>query len=93
MNADHSPPPAEVAAWRGAGRVLRVKQGYNPNSSSMGSIVFALPLALLGASAIFGAVAAAVFASLLERGGPLPHGSRAKEEAGAPRGQDPEADS
>ena len=35
------------------GRILRVKTGYNPNSSSMGSIVFALPVALIGLTAGF----------------------------------------
>jgi hypothetical protein len=29
------------------GKILRVKQGYNPNSSSMGSIIFALPVSLV----------------------------------------------
>ena len=58
------------------GRILRLKQGYNPNSSSMGSIVFALPVALLGASALFGAAAAAVFAGLLKRGTPAGHGDK-----------------
>lgn len=39
------------------GKILRVKQGYNPNSSSMGSIVFVLPAVLLAISVIFGAFA------------------------------------
>lgn len=30
------------------GSILRVKHGYNPNSSSMGSIIFVLPLSLIG---------------------------------------------
>ncbi len=32
------------------GKILRVKHGYNPNSSSMGSIVFALPVSLIAIS-------------------------------------------
>lgn len=38
------------------GKILRVKIGYNPNSSSMGSIVFILPAALLGITAGFGII-------------------------------------
>ena len=32
------------------GNILRIKQGYNPNSSSMGSIIFALPVSLVAVS-------------------------------------------
>jgi len=39
---------------RPAGRILRVKEGYNPNSSSMGSIIFVLPALLLAISTLFG---------------------------------------
>jgi hypothetical protein len=42
------------------GKILRVKEGYNPNSSSMGSIVFALPAGLLGVTAAFGLAAGAI---------------------------------
>jgi hypothetical protein len=49
------------------GRILRLKEGYNPNSSSMGSIVFALPVVMLGASVLFGA-AAGLIASAFLRG-------------------------
>ena len=47
------------------GRILRVKRGYNPNSSSMGSVVFALPSLLLGTTALFGAVAGLIVSALL----------------------------
>ena len=40
------------------GRILRLKQGYNPNSSSIGTIVFAMPAALMAATVGFGAAAA-----------------------------------
>jgi len=43
------------------GKILRVKQGYNPNSSSIGSIVFAVPTMLLVASAVFGTATTIVF--------------------------------
>ena len=49
------------------GRVLRVKRGYNPNSSSMGSMVFVLPAALLGLTAAFGAVAGLIFSAFTRR--------------------------
>lgn len=51
----------------GPGRVLRVKLGYNPNSSSIGSVV-----SILMWSAAFGAVAMNVFAALIrEQAGAL----------------------
>jgi len=50
------------------GRVLRVKYGYNPNSSSMGSMVFALPAALMGLTVAFGAVAGLIFSALVRKG-------------------------
>jgi hypothetical protein len=77
MHPDCSRTRAAGSADVRRGRILRLKSGYNPNSSSMGSIVFALPLALLGASVLFGAATAAIFASLLERGSPSPHGEAA----------------
>lgn len=49
-----------MVSEHGAGRILRVKEGYNPNSSSLGSIVFALPAALVAAPAILAGVAAAI---------------------------------
>ena len=60
------------------GRILRVKRGYNPNSSSMGSIVFALPSLLLGTTALFGAVAGLVASAFL---GSRNKGSPGKAEA------------
>ena len=48
------------------GKILRIKQGYNPNSSSMGSIVFVLPAVLLVITVIFGALSG-LFGSILAR--------------------------
>ncbi len=48
------------------GKILRVKQGYNPNSSSMGSIVYALPAALLGITAGFGVVSGIIFSAFMK---------------------------
>ena len=62
----------EMPVERRSGRILRVKQGYNPNSSSMGSIVFSLPVMLLGAGALFAAAAGILFSAL---GGPRKKGS------------------
>ena len=49
---------------RARGRVLKVKQGYNPNSSSMGSIVFVLPAVMLGITIVAGAVLGALAPAL-----------------------------
>lgn len=51
------------------GRILRLKQGYNPNSSSIGTIVFMMPAALLGVTAAFGTAAGLICAAFL-RGEP-----------------------
>ncbi len=50
-----------VGAFKG--RILKVKQGYNPNSSSLGSIVFSLPVMLMGISTLFGFAASILFAA------------------------------
>ncbi|MEW5734407.1 MAG: hypothetical protein AB1921_06110 [Thermodesulfobacteriota bacterium] len=51
----------------GPGRILRVKWGVNPNSSSMGSLVFALPAALLAVTVGFGAVSALILARFIQK--------------------------
>ena len=50
-----------------AGRILKVKRGYNPNSSSMGSELeacYAFPRVMMAVPVIFAAAAAAVAAAL-----------------------------
>ncbi len=47
------------------GKVLRVKQGYNPNSSSIGSIIFPLPVLILGASVVLGTIAGILWTTFL----------------------------
>ena len=47
-----------VPPHAGRGRVLRVKEGYNPNSSSLGSVVFSVPAALIAVPALLAAAAA-----------------------------------
>jgi hypothetical protein len=49
------------------GRILRVKQGYNPNSSSMGSMVFSLPAVLLAVTVGFGAVSGIIMSAFIKR--------------------------
>ena len=49
------------------GKILRVKQGYNPNSSSMGSIVFVLPAVLLAATVGFGVVSSIIMSAFIKR--------------------------
>jgi hypothetical protein len=48
------------------GKILRVKQGYNPNSSSMGSIVYILPAALLAITTGFGVVSGIILAAFMK---------------------------
>jgi hypothetical protein len=50
--------PTHLPAYHGKGRILRLKEGYNPNSSSLGSVVFSIPAALAAAPLILGAAAA-----------------------------------
>lgn len=50
--------PPTAARYTGKGRVLRVKEGYNPNSSSLGSIVFSIHAALLAAPVLLAGAAA-----------------------------------
>lgn len=61
------------AQYARTGRILKVKQGYNPNSSSMGSIIFAFPTAMLAVTAAFG-MAAGALASVFVKEDAEPHG-------------------
>jgi len=49
------------------GKILRLKKGYNPNSSSIGSIVFSLPTMLLISSAVFGTATTIIFSKYLNK--------------------------
>jgi len=44
----------------GKGKILMVKHGYNPNSSSIGSIIYAFPKLALGLTVIFGLVSSVI---------------------------------
>ena len=48
------------------GKILRLKQGYNPNSSSMGSVVFALPAALLVVTSAFGVASGIIMSAFMK---------------------------
>jgi len=52
--------------YRGKGRVLRVKEGFNPNSSSLGSIVFSIPAALVAAPVLLAGTAAYIASRMAE---------------------------
>ena len=49
------------------GKILRLKQGYNPNSSSIGTIVFALPASILGILTAFGVATSVITAYFLKK--------------------------
>jgi hypothetical protein len=53
------------------GKILRVKPGYNPNSSSMGSIVFSFPQIMMGVTAIFGAVSGIIISRFMKNQPPM----------------------
>lgn len=50
--------------YTGKGRVLRVKEGFNPNSSSLGSIVFSIPAAIIATPVILAGAAAWIASSM-----------------------------
>ena len=60
MDASNSPNKKEK------GRILRVKLGYNPNSSSMGSMIFVFPAALLAATVGFGAISGIIMSAFIK---------------------------
>ena len=49
------------------GKILRIKQGYNPNSSSIGSIVFAVPSMLFVSAILFGTATAIIFSKFSKK--------------------------
>jgi hypothetical protein len=58
------------------GRILRVKQGYNPNSSSIGSVIFSMSVAVVPVSILFGMVAGALSTAVLHRVGARSRGTK-----------------
>jgi hypothetical protein len=49
------------------GKILRIKLGYNPNSSSMGSMVFIFPATLLAVTMGFGAISGIIMSVFIKR--------------------------
>ena len=48
------------------GKILKVKVGYNPNSSSIGTLLKAFPCALFGSTILFNIVAGIIFSRKLK---------------------------
>ena len=67
------------------GRILRLKLGFNPNSSSIGTIVFAMPAAMIGLTVAFGAAAALSCSALLHGPDDEPPGGPDETAKGAPK--------
>ena len=59
--------PDCLPKYEGKGKVLRVKQGYNPNSSSLGSIVFSFPAAMLAVPVLLSTTAALIYTKVLNK--------------------------
>ena len=49
------------------GKILRVKLGYNPNSSSIGSMIFAIPAAMLGVAVGFGTLSGIIVSAFSKK--------------------------
>jgi len=47
------------------GQILRIKQGYNPNSSSVGTILFPLKASILAITAAFSTIAGIILSVLI----------------------------
>ena len=67
----------QVSSKATKGRILRVKYGYNPNSSSIGSIVYVFSAKILGAAVGFGVVASLICSAFLGR----PRGSAERSDS------------
>ncbi len=50
------------------GKIMKVKHGYNPNSSSMGSMVFAMPIVFIGATVGFGVISSLIVSYFMRMG-------------------------
>lgn len=53
--------PETVRPYTGKGKILRLKEGYNPNSSSLGSIVFSMRAAVFAVPVILSTAAGFLF--------------------------------
>ena len=49
------------------GKILKVKHGYNPNSSSMGSLIYALPVSVMAVTGGFAVVSALILTAFTQK--------------------------
>ncbi|MCG8550738.1 MAG: hypothetical protein MI799_10090 [Desulfobacterales bacterium] len=49
------------------GKLFKVKHGYNPNSSSMGSLIYALPVSMIAVTGGFAVVSALILTAFAEK--------------------------
>lgn len=49
------------------GQIFRVKHGYNPNSSSMGSLIYALPVSMMAVTGGFALVSALILTAFVKK--------------------------
>ncbi|MBN1308168.1 MAG: hypothetical protein JXA18_09650 [Chitinispirillaceae bacterium] len=61
------------------GRILRVKNGFNPNSSSIASEIIVFFTAAAGVSALFSTAAAVVMARFSDQPEPAPDADRGQQ--------------
>jgi len=66
--------------YTGTGRVLRIKEGFNPNSSSCGSIVFSIHSAMVVAPVLLAGAAAWISARMLKEKSSETKRANAKQE-------------
>jgi hypothetical protein len=69
--------------YTGTGRVLRIKEGFNPNSSSCGSIVFTIHSAMVAAPVLLAGAAAWIAARMLSGQPSGPEPAADKKDGGA----------
>jgi hypothetical protein len=59
------------------GNLLKIKQGYNPNSSSIGSIIFTIPGAVIASGILAGTISGIITHYFMKKQG-TPHGGKKK---------------
>jgi hypothetical protein len=59
--------PKQTLKNKKTGKILRIKQGYNPNSSSLGSVVFSFPTAMVALPVIFATVGALLMTKFINQ--------------------------
>ena len=80
----HTTLPDCNTPYRGRGRVLRVKEGYNPNSSSLGSVVFSIHTALIAAPLLLAGAASWIASRFAGAGTQQPPAAETRPPEGKP---------